>query len=489
MRPMKKAKASHIHEYLSLLNEDIKHAAYQYVSKDREQFDERIALPASQIGMTTWTSMEKERFFESLGRLGRDDAAGIAQRIRSKGEMEVRQYMKLLQDGLAARRQQNELDPLELADFPAALELSQGCCEALEELADKIAKRQGNSEDASEEREHGQGWLIYQGSHFDTADKEAETDIPKLTRVLRVSEWLALSERFFMNAPTEEGNWQSVNGGLPSLRRTALEDYFSLALMLTKRLVSATLYMAASRIRSERGYRPETRDFVKKKDVQAAALSLGLAMQKPPLTRCVRRLGLSVYEDPPRPDEDDGEREPISHDIVEDDLGVGEQQGIGRIRHYMESIALSSGESSISSDSPAAGSSSEEDEHPDDSSQEQTDSEEKEEIRYEAEEAILYSAVDSVQHKRAGQALLRRIKAERAAERYADSVDAQASYQEEKRMWTILGKQPSEMTIDPGLPPSGRRQKISVDAGYSVGKDWRDKTKIISEWEARYEGL
>lgn len=487
-RPMKKAKGSLNRAYLDLLNEDIQHAASQYVPQAHDQLDERVALPASQIGMTVWTVLEKERFFEALGRLGRDDAAGIARRVRTKGEMEVRQYMKLLQDGLANRRRQNELDPIELADFPAALELSHECCVALEEAGDCIAMRQGHSEDANEERRRGPGWLITQEKSKDLIEDATEGDVSQAASVFRVPEWLTLSERFFMNAPVEEGNWQAVDGDTPSIRTTALDDFQTLVVTLTKRLVAASLYVATSRIRAERGYRPDIKDIVKNKDVQAAALSLGLAVQKPPLTACVRRLGLSVYEHPPKPNED-GEEEPIPHDDVEDAMGTRGQRGVGQIRWQMERVALSSDDTSESSHSAMESDSEEERERVKEDVMDPADSQEDHEIQAEADEAILYSAVDPPQTKRDRQALLRRIGAERAAERYADAVDTRASYQEEVRMWEVLGRQPTEDLIDPGSPPSGRRLKISVDASYSVGKDWRAKTKVMSEWEAGYRGV
>lgn len=488
-RPMKKAKGAFNRAYLELLNEDIEHAASRYVPVAHDQFDERVALPASQIGMSVWTSMEKERFFEALGRLGRDDAGGIAQRVRTKGEMEARQYIKILQDGLALRRQQKELKPLELADFPAAVELSHDCCLALQDTADNIASRQEHSEKAAEEGKHGPDWLASQDNHKELAEDEVETDTTQAAHVFRIPEWLLLSERFFMNAPSEDGNWQSVDGDTPSIRLTTLQDFHSLAITLTKRLVASTLYMAAARIRAERGTRSIMRKSVKVRDVEAAAMSLGLLTRKPPLTGCIRHLGLSVYEEPPKPHEGD-ESEPMRYDAVEEKLELEGQRNLGRIRRQLERIALSSDSSSVSSDSLAesdaeseaarigAGSSSDE-----------ADSGDDEEAEAEANEAILFFAVDPPQTKRDRQALLRRIKAERAQVRHADAVDAQASYQEEVRMWDeVLGEPRPEVLTNPGPPPPGRRRmKLSVDAAYSAGGDWRAKTKVVSEWEARYQ--
>lgn len=486
-RPMKKAKGAVNRAYLDLLNEDIEHAASRYVPTDHDRFDERKALPASQVGMILWTPMEKERFFEALGRLGRDNTAGIAERVRTKGEMEIRQYLKLLQDGLARRRHQHELDPLELAEFPAAVELSQECCQALEDAADIIAMRQEHSENAAEERKHGFDRLVSQDKHKKPAEEETEDATFNAASVFRVPEWLSLSERFFMNAPVKEGNWQAVDGDTPSIRLTTLEDFYSLALTLTRRLVASSLYMATTRIRAERGYRPEVRTFVKDKDVQAALMSLGLATRKPPLTGCVRRLGLSVYEEPPKPQEHD-EVEAVSYGAVEAELDIDRQTGSNQVRRQLERMALSSDESSVSSESAEQDGTESEGESEGNGPAVGVDSEEDEEVKAEANEAILYSAVDPPQTKRDRQALCRKIRAQRAQERYADKVDTQTSYREEVRMWDVLGKSRPISLVDPGSSsPSDRRRKLTVDA--ASARDWRAKTKVVSEWEARYQGI
>lgn len=487
-RPLKKAKGALNRAYLDLLNEDIQHAASQYAPVGDEQFDKRKELPDSQIGLCIWTSMEKERFFEALGRLGRGNVAGISQRVRTKGEMEIRQYIKLLQDGLSHRRQQNRLEPLELGDFPAAVELSHECCQALEDMADHIAMKQDNFESTAEERKHGSGWLVSQHNHKDLAEETTEKkDTAEVASVFRTREWLALSERFFMNAPSEDGNWQSVEGDTPSIRLTTLQDFHALAATLTKRLVASSLYAATARIRAEYGSSSGQQRSVRVKDVNAAAMSLGLLLQKPPLTECVKRLGLSVYDEPPKPFEHD-EREPMPYRAVEDELDMDGQQNVSRLRHQLGRIALSTDPGSASSDSSTGNESeSESDQGKRESSADESESEE--EVKEEANEAILYSAVDPPLTARGRQALLRQIKAEKAQERYADMVDAQASYQEETQMWDMLGKQRPAALVDPGPPPSGRRLKLSVDASYSVGVDWRAKTRVTSEWEALYQKI
>lgn len=489
IRPLKKAKGSFHRAYLDILNEDIKHAVAQYVPLGRETKDERISLPSSQIGTVTWTSMEKEHFFEALGRLGRDDSPGIARRIRTKGDVEVRQYLRLLQDGLAQRRQQNELDPLELADFPAAVEISHECCEALDGAAESLALRQENFEQTNEQHKHGADWLITQERCKDAAQDEAVVDDALVPgSVFNVQNWLKISERLFMNGTTEESNWQSVDGDLPSIKRATLEDFYSVALTLTRRLVSATLYIASSRIRSESGYNPEILSEVRRKDVRAAALSMGLRTEKlSVLAGTARRLGLHIYEHPPRPNGEEDETTAMPYDAVEHALGVDVRRNIRNIRHKMQRIELSSDDEDISHAAPARSeddtdSVGSDEDHPSGGD----DDEEDEDIKAEADEIMLYSAVDQPKTKRDRETLFRRIKAEREQEAYADAVDAQATYQEERWMWEeVLGRHPPQPLVDPGLPPVGRRMKVSVGAAYSVGRDWRAHTKVVSEWEYR----
>lgn len=484
-RPQKRATGSFNRAYLDLLNEDIMHAASQYIPLAHHLDDERIDLPNSQIGMTVWSAMEKEQFFEALGRLGRDDAPGIARRIRTKGEMEVRQYMKLLQDSIAQRQQFDELPPLAISDFPAAVELSHECCQTLEEAADHLAARQDHFETTVEREKQGTGWLVSQDICREVAENEMEDDPSETSDIFNIPKWLMLSERFFMNALSEEGNWQAVNGDTPSVRLSTLNDFRSLALTLTRRLVAASLYTANSRVRAERGSRSYIEDSVKDKDVHAAAISLGLSTQRPPLMKSIQKLGLQVYEEPPRPGEEVG-REPLNYEAVEDALaGIGAQRSVSRVRRQIERIALHSDESSISSDSPAESGTDTEAELSSGSRSDEADGEEDEDVVAEANEAILYCALDPPQTKRDRQALFRRIKAEREQDAYAEAVDAQTSYQEEKHLWEMLGKQPSRPLSDPGTPANLRRlsTKQSVEAGYLVGKNWRAKTRVMSEWE------
>src|SRR5204863_8877293 len=82
----KRLKGYYCNEYRQLLNFDILHASSRVIE------DGGLPIPPSQIGVSKWASAEKESYFNALSRLGKDDTRGIASRIGSKSEPEVKAY-------------------------------------------------------------------------------------------------------------------------------------------------------------------------------------------------------------------------------------------------------------------------------------------------------------------------------------------------------------------------------------------------------------
>lgn len=471
-RPSKRVKGTITREYLDLLNIEIQDSAFQYVPDDG-----RSTLPASQIGLISWTSTEKEIFFEALSRLGRDDVPGIASRIRTKGVMEVRQYMKLLDDALTQRKQHNELASLELVDFPAAVEIGTDCSDILEDAADALAGRQENHEEGYERQKWGDDFVLTTKNCEELEEELEEEDGQEHQSspftLFHLPVWLKLSETVFLNSAQEDNNWEFVSDERPSIRLTALEDFHSLALSMTTRLITSASYITESRIRAKRALYPtKTRDIVKRRDMEAAIASLGLTPTRTNFWgKCPRRLGLHVYEE--RPHRKDTQVEPFTYDEVEQELGV--KDDIGSFHSEWEG-------SSISSDSSLA----EDIEGKDDVLEDETSiiwNSEDEDVKDEANEVLLHSAVDRPQTTRERQTLVSRIKAEREQETCADVMDAHATYKEEKRMWNLLGKQPPEPLEKPTVQVADRRTKGSVGDVYSTGQDWRQHTQYFSEWE------
>ncbi|TPX15002.1 uncharacterized protein E0L32_004832 [Thyridium curvatum] len=520
--PLKRQRGAFNRAYLALLNSDIEDAANHYVAAPSSTSASAAPgpptaaalaatpvsdLPPSQLGLAYWTAAEKETFFEALARLGRDDSPGIARRVRTKGELEVRQYLALLNGAVAARRAAGELDRLVMADLPAAAELSAECCRALDEAADALALRQEAYEEGLERQKwvgRGADWLVTPANCRDFDDRGAFSTTRqgsggggaglRSAELFRVESWLALSDRIFMNANYDEGNWQSVAGEPPSIRTTALEDFYTLALSVTRRLMSAAIYISMARIRSKKSAMPWTRDLVRKKDVEAAALSLGLKTDSKEFwAGCARRLRLDVYDDAaPTPDDEDARApEPMSYAQVEKALTTVDQptetpqskeDDIDKESSDADLDSLGSSldlETLIKEESRATdteGEHSAAGEDPVDIS-----------IRLEAQEVTEFSALGYPDTHKARRALESRIIAEREQEDYADTLDRHLSHGEEKRLWSLLGRQPAHLPakVEDLTRPVSR---AAVDDIHPAGAGWRQHLEYISEWEGMLDG-
>lgn len=479
-RQFKRRRGVFVHEYLALLNADVEDAAAQYVPNNNLP-----RLHEKQVGMTVWTADEKELFFEALTRLGRDDAPGIARRVGTKGVTEVRQYLRLLQDELAARKQRgDEQLELEPAAFPAAVELDQTCCRALEEAADTVSLRQEHREEVAEQGRWGDRWLVTPGNCGDFESEAARSEQEQMPALglFNVHNWLKLSEQLFMNASSPEGNWRHVAEEPPAIRATALEDFYSIAVSITRRIVAATLYISMSRIRTKRAVYPRTRDLVRSRDVEAAVQSLGLVSDRTAFwARCARRLQLEVFVDDPEKLVEGGER--MSYEAVERALGLVPKADVKDFKREISSDS----ERVQSADSV----------HDSEEEQEQRSSggggpnnpdpdSDEESIEAEADEIIDYSALGYPHTGRARQALRERIRAERAREKRADTLDSMASFREEKGLWNLLGREPPETLVrikEPDRPPRKKQEYRNFADLYPAGRDWRDKLRYVSEWE------
>ncbi|OTA63814.1 hypothetical protein K449DRAFT_421888 [Hypoxylon sp. EC38] len=318
--------------YLPLLNEAITDATSGHIKEDTHASKPTplLALTPTQLGAITWTAAEKQAFFSALARLGRDDLPGIASRIGSKSVLEVHQYITLLDTAAHARRsdeskRQRVPRP---ADIPAAAELSTELCAALEQAADGLALRQETYEASLEQKRWAGRWLVtaelatvlehqHQHQHQKRQKAEGADELPPFVELFPLRSWLRLAERVFMNASVArfaDGNWRSVAEERPAIRATALADFYSLVVSVTRRLVSATLFVAGSRIRTKQAgdRRGRISAVVKAKDVQAAVASVGMKENSREFwALAARRLRLDVYNDE---NEDEEERDPMEDD-------------------------------------------------------------------------------------------------------------------------------------------------------------------------------
>ncbi|KAK4043343.1 hypothetical protein C8A01DRAFT_32470 [Parachaetomium inaequale] len=498
-RPFKRHKSTPLNPaYLTLLNADILDAAHRYTPND----DTNLLEP-SQVGLTHWTGAEKTLLFEALARLGGGgaDVTGIASRVRTKGVLEVGAYLSLLRGAPPPP----EKESVAVEEMPAAVELSQACCAALEEAADAVSVRQEGHEEGVERRKWGgEGWLVGVGN-WRALEAAPPEGLAGCLGLLRVGSWLRLSGRVFMNSVVEEYNWARVEGEEPAVRATALEDFYALAVEVTRRLVAATIFVGEARVKARRELYPESRNRVWKQDVEAAALSLGLPTNSRRFwAKCARRLRLDVYE---HEDaivagwDDKGEQEPMSYDEVERALGLGPEATEGDTAAADEETESSEEEELDQEDQPSAAESDNGSvelgaETPHASEYEEPlpeeDETEKQAVTREMNELLVHSALEYPKTGKPRSALRTRIRAERAREAYADKLDAKASYYEEKRMWAMLERQPPMELVKPDVPEGlGKLTKRTVDdliKGFArTPGDWRDKLEVVaSRWEMDY---
>ncbi|KAK0714917.1 hypothetical protein B0H67DRAFT_579502 [Lasiosphaeris hirsuta] len=495
-RPFKRAKGLINTEYLTLLNTEIQDASAGIVIPNRSKF------PATRrIGLTSWSAMEKEIFFGALSRLGPDNLAGIAAKIGTKGELEVAQYLRLLADTARVReRQDRGLPTLQLADIPAAIELSQECCKALEEAGNAFSMRQEAYEETREKKRWGENnWLI-DSSTRKKIEKKAPPQL-KSVGLFRVDTWLRLSKHVFMNSSSPEYNWTAMSDDEPAIRATALEDFYSIVASLARRIISASIYESQSRIRSVKSWNPAIRHIVRRKDVETAVLSLGLRSNKQHFwAGAARRLKLNV------PNDEhwygsiayDKEAKFMPYNDVEQALG-----GVGKGDVPAPAIGSDNETDSENEDTGMSDMSSDDTDDDDsdaihysggeaamgDSDESVMEDGDQDEVQQEANELFVYSAIDYSKASRAKTAVKNRIKVVQAEDAYAGLVDARAACDEEKRLWELLGRTPATELATPNVSEvPTRRKRLPIDdliLSTSVGEGrWRDAAgAAAAKWE------
>lgn len=482
-RPFKRRGAILNADYLDLLNRDIDDAAHRVCLEDD------ITLPGSQLGLTYWSPLEKRQFFEALSRLGKYDLPGIAQRIGTKSPIEVKHYLKVLHEAVLTRQSQDRRSFLEPSEYPAAVELTPQCCHAQEEAADAVSIRQDSRESQREEEKWKEHWNVTPKIAAEIDKKQQADDGTQnlaFGKLFHVGRWLKLSERVFMNSSLPGNNWRNIDDRPPSMWATTLDDFHALTLSITRRLVQTTLFISMSRIRAKSELLPSTRNIVRKKDVEAAIASLGLAHNTNEIwLKSARRLKLDVYESPPGRNNED-EEEPMTYDEVEAKLAGEEPPRAASVDSEADRLKLRHESSDDEGDENADSAKGSDDE---DAS---LLDEEARAVNREANEVLWYSAVGIRDLKNTRRALKLRIETERRQERHADTVDGFASYAAEADMWDLLEKKPP--TEMPKLQHAARatapqRSNLDVESLYPLNRAWADNLEYHAEWETLQKPL
>lgn len=425
------------------------------------------ALRGSQIGITVWSPNEKEKFFSALATKGRGDISGIAAIVGSKTELEVHVYLQLLQKAIIEhhlydRRQQL----LSQSDIAGALEISKNCCDALDLAADALGVLQEKKEQELEMEKYGElglldagyaQWVedhLYDGEHGESGKPQ----VSSAAEILNLKSHLTLSERLFMNSNDPEYNWRSYSDktGSPSILHTAFADLQNIAISVTRRLIQSSLFFALSRLRATGSSNYMHRQLVRRRDVITALNVLGM---KPDAgsywVGVAKRCKLDVYEDlKPKP-----KGKKLSYAEVE--------KRLGQPRKYKKrGDTATPQESDLSSPASLRETNLSMSDYPSEDDMNITDSP--------------YDSDLSLESRKDHASTQKRLEKEQDV--YTEALDLQASQNEEKRLWQLLGQEPPEdqkheETKLPRKPGAERRSKEDLD-------DWRSWVDYVGQWDA-----
>jgi RNA polymerase I-specific transcription initiation factor RRN5 len=465
----KRLKGFYSHDYRDLLNIEIIDAGKRSIHEDN------IPLEASQIGSSTWSVEEKNDFFTGLARVGKDDIRAIAARVRTKSEVEVQEYIQVL-DQAYRDKKSNGTRLLEQMDFPIALEITPECSTIMERAADALAIRQERYEEDIEKAKWGNNWLLTEdickslesNRKLQPGEENIEEILPAAS-LLNARNWLILSENIFMNSsePRQEDNWREIGepGETPAIRATAFEDFHSLTVSITKRIVSTVLFCTMSRIRATGSTKAIQAD-VGTSDVEAALKILKMAENSNDFwIKCARRNNLAVS------DPDDNSimtYEEVENELRKPDGNRSKSRSRSRSQRPYSSAPPTPNDHTSASESSSTELSSESDY--DIPSQRSDDS---------------FPFSQPSQSQSQSQAHNRHFTSESyelALESHISALDAKASAAEEQRIWRLLRQAPpfdlNDDEEEVPEKPRGRPDSEGRDA-----RDWR-KREVWSEWEA-----
>lgn len=468
---VKDLKSSYSDDYRKLFNSTVLE-----ISSNKSL--ETNKLKESQIGVTLWSPREKGQFFCSLARRGRQDIRGIAIDIGSKSESEVYVYSDLLRKAAADQQlYEPTKNILDTSKMEAAHEVGEDCCAALNVAAEALSGLQQIEEERSERKRHKDlailtpriaRW-VERGMVGPEESKDEVTQQIPAASLLNLMNFLAVSKRYFMNSVVAENNWRSYSARKnesPSIMYTAFSDFHALSISITQRLVQSSLLLAMSRRRTLRHYTPHT--YVRRRDVIAALNVLGMKIDARSFwARAARRCKLRVY-DKVRHRQVSGKR--YSYIEVERILS----DNMIRSSSSPEMTAEDASSSMSRQGGPLLKSSA--------SISERWVSSDLVSIEVGGSGALSnggdLSATPSDFANRQDYKPERR---DQVQDAYAENLDQEASRDEERHLWKMLGEDPSEK-VEPGLvelpkaPISTRKDKDEL-------VDWRDWVDYAGDWE------
>lgn len=235
--------------------------------------------PTTQNGSVVWTSTEKTLLFRLLDRNGKNGIQQIAAMLGSKSELEVTDYLKLLQRSLETQKWKETPETIIMGDVPAAMEVSKECCAELDKYARALVMREDldlerahrSTYDANALIAHEQAWKLV----AEEVNPPLRGRIDLAANVLHVPGWINLSTTLFMNfgGSRSEDCWSNIvqsRKESPVLHGEALMDFYALTMSVTRRLVQSAIFFAMSRLHGLRAMGRDRAKLVRTRDVRAA---------------------------------------------------------------------------------------------------------------------------------------------------------------------------------------------------------------------------
>ncbi|KAK0910289.1 hypothetical protein LTR02_003899 [Friedmanniomyces endolithicus] len=511
-RPAKSRLRSGAANYRDLLN-----AVVRDVSGEPDNEVDR--LPPSLIGASHWSSFEKETFFNALARCRPGNLLELSRAIGTKSETEIHVYLRLLQDhalGVDASLPMKE--EFSDAELPAAYEVSEVCGAALETAANALARKVDLHDVSLEQSKHGDSWLIDEDlaasieAEVQNADSLEGAIVPdgdpmsEEQQVLPISfpsaellcpeAFLALSRNVFMNAKPESGNdWRDLvvegdGSSSPAIFRTAFDDFYNLAVSLTRRLVQTTLFQATSRLRASDASRRnhQLTAEVREVDVRTAVELLSLRTEwRTYWAEVPRRCGLDVYTEigrylDGRPGTKNGVK--LTHEEVEIELRVDREQDAAGAGGAPFDNSGELAESDFDADDFTE---LDDDEMTSDFDNQKRDLEET--LKTESED-LEGRIADEIQPSRKRKRVLSPASL-KMQDQYIEAMDTRAGAEGTHRLWKLLGKDRggTKLAALPQLPPAsgikradtGARGEITATMRYEAM--WERFGKGVPEYE------
>lgn len=440
----KTLRTSCVESYSALLAEMENETKVNKVNDNEEPY------AVTQNGAVIWTATEKEMLFHVLDRKGKNGIRDIAAAIGTKSELEVMDYIKLLQRGLEGQHiLERQLKTIILGDVSAAAEISQECCAELDIYAHALVMKEDSAimQESRKKFSGNNGVLTeIEARKLLTQDEESQGNFNLPAGLLKLPTWIRLSQELFMNfgGSREQESWShhaQPEDESPVIYGETFMDFYALAMSLTKRLVQSSIFFAMARLRDTEQTGRERSQLVRKKDVRAAMDILNLKpLPQNHFLGIARQHRLAIADDELNPGTQ------LSYEEAEEILNAeDENEDTGSEESDTDPVITSSSET------------------PNNKQQEPSKSQDRYPLPADPEDE------------------------------HADFQDREQSRQEEVRLWRLLAKPgPVELSIPVIAEEEKEAAARKVPAGRKTREDlidWRERTLYRSEWEEYGAGL